>query len=109
MVFATVPGRHGTRDVWKEALARSEVRLQWDPSHDPFGEKQERKAIQIGIKGNLLKRFSEEMIEQISDITPFVLKQKIYVEHRQLQHLEIPDEKLFVPTRNDLNIGLTKM
>lgn len=96
-----------TQNDWKEALAQSKVRLQWDPSHDPFGEKLERKAIQIGIKGDLLKRFSKKMIEQITDITPYVLKQKIYVEHRQLQHLEIPDEKLYVPTRNDLNIGLT--
>ena len=51
-----------TRESWKNALAETEVRLQWDPDHDPHGNKQERKAIQLGMKGDILKKFGTECI-----------------------------------------------
>ena len=92
---------------WRSKLEQSEARLQWDPNHDPHGNKIQRKAIQIGIKGKLLRRYNSEMIQSISDITKFVEKQRVYVEHDQLQHLEIPIETIYKPKRNDLNIGLT--
>ncbi len=95
-----------TEKEWKEELANSEVRLQWDPAHDPYGEKLKRKAIQIGMKGEVLRKFGEEQILYIQDITPFVSKQKIYVDQKQLAYLEVPLETVFIPTRNDLAIGL---
>jgi len=98
---------YSSETEWRSKLEESEVRLQWDPNHDPYGNKLERKAIQIGIKGSLLKKYNEEMILKISDITPFVNKQSLYVEHEQLQYLEIPDETIYTPIRNDLNVGIT--
>lgn len=107
-VFSSYKSEHyQSESEWKTKLEQSEVRLQWDPNHDPHGNKLERKAIQIGIKGDLLKKYNNEMILSISDITPFVSKQKIYVDHNQLQHLEIPNETIYTPIRNDLNIGIT--
>ena len=44
-----------SRENWKEKLANSKVRLQWDPEHDPYGNKKERKAIQLGLKGEFVK------------------------------------------------------
>lgn len=101
------PGYYKTQSEWKDKLVNSNVRLQWDPNHDPYGNKKERKAIQIGIKGESLRDFNETMILNISDITNFVSKQRIYVEHNQLQHLEIPIETIYEPKRKDLNIGIT--
>ena len=97
---------HSSVDEWKIEMAKSEVRLQWDPNHNPYGDKKERKAIQIGIKGNMLTKFNNEMILEISDIIRFVSKQRIYVEHKQLQYLEIPIETIYKPKRTDMNIGL---
>ena len=48
---------YGSRENWKEQLKKKKVRLQWDPDHDIYGNKQDRKAIQLGIKGPLLKCF----------------------------------------------------
>ncbi len=101
------PEYYKSEAEWKSKLANSEVRVQWDPNHDPYGNKLERKAIQVGIKGALLKKFSTEMITHISDITRFVQKQRIYKNHKQLQHLEIPIESIYKPIREDLNIGIT--
>jgi hypothetical protein len=62
--------------TWKNALANSGVRLQWDPDHDPEGNKLERKAIQIGLKGKILEAFHADYLLQIEDITPFVTAQR---------------------------------
>jgi hypothetical protein len=61
---------------WKGKLSSSNVRVQWDPDHDPFGKKLERKAIQLGLKGIFLKKYSGEWILSIEDITSFVSKQR---------------------------------
>ena len=98
---------HTSEEDWKRELVKSEVRLQWDPNHGPYGNKKDRKAIQIGIKGDMLTKFNNEIILEISDITRFVNKQRIYVEHEQLQHLEIPIETIYESKRRDLNIGIT--
>src|SRR5688572_13876492 len=39
-----------SQEKWKAELEKTEVRLQWDPDHDPFGSIERRKAIQIGMK-----------------------------------------------------------
>lgn len=70
------PDKYETREAWKAALDESEVRIQWDPDHDPHGEKLERRAIQIGIKGSMLDKFNTEFVEGIENITEFVHEQK---------------------------------
>ena len=64
--------------AWKQDLSHSEVRIQWDPDHDEYGLKQKRKAIQIGLKGEILRKFATEMLLQIEDITSFVRAQRIH-------------------------------
>lgn len=92
-------------DEWKNALNQSEVRIQWDPDHDPYGNKLARRAIQIGIKGNTLKVFANHMITSIEDITPFVSKQRLYVELNDLKHLELPKEQVYKIRNQKINIG----
>jgi hypothetical protein len=43
-----------SREEWQDQVKESSVRLQWDPDHDPFGNKLERRAIQIGLREILL-------------------------------------------------------
>lgn len=64
--------------AWKQDLSHSVVRIQWDPDHDEYGLKQKRKAIQIGLKGEILRKFATEMLLQIEDITSFVRAQRIH-------------------------------
>jgi hypothetical protein len=98
---------YDSHEQWKAALANSDVRLQWDPNHDAHGNKRARRAIQIGMKDQALGLFNDN-IQLIEDITPFVEKQRIYLEHKQLQYLEVPDERVYVPQRKDLTIGLSE-
>lgn len=83
---------HENESIWRKFLNKSEVRIQWDPHHDPLGKKLDRKAIQIGIKGKLLKRFGIREINYIEDITKFVKNQKLYIEKGEIENLKTPIE-----------------
>jgi hypothetical protein len=61
--------------AWQEAVSNSDVRLQWDPDHDPQGKPLARRAIQLGLRGAFLKRYSDELC-WIKDITDFVIHQR---------------------------------
>ena len=91
-----------TQEAWKQDLAEKEVRLQWDPDHNPYGEKEERKAIQLGLKGAILQQYSAEFIQDIEDITAFVKEQKVLVDQKQLNQLKVPKEEVFLPNSAEL-------
>lgn len=86
------PAYFATQEEWKKELDKTEVRLQWDPDHDPYGAKQERKAIQIGMKGNILKQFCTEWVTGIEDITQFVRNEYTKVLAGKTDELELPVE-----------------
>ncbi len=89
------PDVYETHENWKQQLAASEVRLQWDPAHDPYGAKLGRKAIQIGMKGSILQQFGTAMIQRIDDVTEFVKLQKLHVDRNDLAHLLVPKETVY--------------
>ncbi|WP_343743789.1 DUF4291 domain-containing protein [Chitinophaga sp.] len=81
-------------DAWQSALKTSDVRLQWDPDHDPNGNKLERRAIQLGLRGGTLKEFGQRQIVAIEDITDFVKEQHLVLQ-RNPDALEVPEESLY--------------
>ena len=70
------PKYYESHNHWCVELKAKEVRLQWDPDHDPFGNKLTRRAIQLGLKGQALENFGKQQIKLIEDITEFVIDQK---------------------------------
>lgn len=81
-----------SREDWQEQVKNSSIRLQWDPDHDPYGAKLERRAIQIGIRGKEVVSYAKDDILEIEDITPFVKEQYQFVLNKQLDKLMIPEE-----------------
>lgn len=73
------PARFASHDDWKAAVERSDVRLQWDPDRDPLGRPLERRAIQRGLRGRALRRYGEEALLDIQDITPVVIEQRAHL------------------------------
>lgn len=88
---------HATEGEWKGAVAGSEVRLQWDPDHGPGGEALERRAIQLGLRGEMLRRFSEEALLEVIDLTGFVAEQRAVLAERGVVALVTPRERVFWP------------
>ncbi len=56
----------------------SSVRLQWDPDHDPCGNKLERRAIQIGLPSEALLEYTRDWIVNIEDISGCVTEQRAH-------------------------------
>lgn len=84
---------YATEKEWKRASSTSEVRLQWDPDHAPGGAKQERRAIQLGLRGETLRRFVHEATLRIEDISELVRAER---EHRaDPTRLQTPRELVY--------------
>jgi hypothetical protein len=64
--------RYADRDGWQEAVRTSDVRLQWDPDHGPSGAPLERRAVQLGLRGEVLARYAREWIAHLDDVSPLV-------------------------------------
>jgi hypothetical protein len=67
---------YATEADWQRAVARSDVRLQWDPDHHPSGAKLERRAIQLGLRGAALEAFGQQELLEVIDLTEFVAEQR---------------------------------
>jgi Domain of unknown function (DUF4291) len=92
-----------SREQWQEALAASAVRLQWDPDHDPSGAKLERRAVQLGLRGEVLEAFSKRELLEVIDLTEFVAEQRPQAASFGFAGLRTPVERVYVPS--DLAVG----
>lgn len=106
-VYSSYNHRLGiSREEWQNQVKESSARLQWDPNHDPFGEKLERRAIQIGLRNEFTRSFAKEDILLIENISDFVQEQHQFVLNDDLDNLILPEEKPLLFDDEDLNIKL---
>lgn len=85
--------KFATQEAWKQAIETSDVRLQWDPDHDPEGNCLPRRALQLGLRGDTLARYGKEEIQEIIDITAFIRQQ--FPHAGQQDQLLIPSESIY--------------
>ncbi|GCE19114.1 DUF4291 domain-containing protein [Dictyobacter kobayashii] len=85
-----------SQEDWKKAVASSEVRLQWDPDHSPTGHKQERRALQLGLRGSTLQSYARDWILEIEDISDFVAEQRPYARTNNDARLLTPREEVYL-------------
>jgi len=90
-----IPEVYRSPEDWKERLAESPVRVQWDPDHDPSGRKEERRAIQLGLADDVLARFVRDWIVSIDDISDFVAGQRAHVGSNEVGRLFTPREEIY--------------
>ncbi|KAL3858111.1 hypothetical protein ACJMK2_012722 [Sinanodonta woodiana] len=84
------------------------VRLQWDPDHSPTYDKLPRRAIQLGLKGEILKKYGTEWVVSISDISDFVKEQKRILDEKGPEEIKTPKERLYTLADHSISarIGL---
>lgn len=90
-----MPEVYASFEDWKARLAQSPVRVQWDPDHDPRGGKQERRAIQLGLAGDVLRQYAQKWIVNIEDISGFVTEQRTHAESSGFAKLVTPREEIY--------------
>jgi hypothetical protein len=92
-----IPELFPSRGTWNEALTSSEVRLQWDPDHDPTGQPLLRRALQLGLRGGILEDFGKRELLEVIDMTAFVAGQRMRVSSRGSAGLSTPSERIYIP------------
>lgn len=90
-----------TERDWGHALERSEVRYQWDPDRDLRGFKLDRRAIQLGLRGSVVRRYVHEWIVAVEDVTELAHMIGHAVRLRQPILPPVPDERNY-PIDDDL-------
>ncbi len=83
------------KQAWQDAVAKSDVRLQWDPDHGPWGQKLERRALQLGLRRAALASYARDWIVEIEDVSAFVAEQRRHVFARELDRLHTPRERVY--------------
>ena len=87
------PHRYASQEDWQRDVKRSQVRLQWDPDHTPGGGDCARRAVQLGMRAEALRRFVHEWTVDIEDISAFVAAER---EHVAAEHLlQTPSEAVY--------------
>jgi hypothetical protein len=84
-----------SESVWQKSLRASNVRLQWDPDHDPVGAKLPRRAIQLGLRGDVLRSYGDRWIKSIENITDFVRAQHAVLIDQGITALLTPKEEIY--------------
>jgi hypothetical protein len=86
-----------TEKEWSRAVVRSSVRLQWDPDHDPSGANLARRAIQLGLRGDVLEAFGQRELVEVIDLSAFVAEQRSRLSSGGVSALVTPRERVYRP------------
>jgi hypothetical protein len=65
------PSVHSSPEKWQSLLTARPVRIQWDPERDWRLQPIEGiRAIQIGLSGEAVKRYVDQWVVRVEDVTP---------------------------------------
>lgn len=83
---------HGQYKNWKSQLEESQIRCQWDPDRDIYGNALDRRAIQLGLKGSMVKNYVSDWIVEIRDITNTVIEIRESITSKTFEKSMLPIE-----------------
>lgn len=73
-----------------------DIRIQWDPERDIYGNPLDYRSVQIGIRGEILLKFVRDWIVQIQDITDYVTDLRIRKDHGEDIQSLLPEERIYL-------------
>ncbi len=88
---------------WQSRLKVSEVRCQWDPDRDIYGNPLNRRAIQLGLRGSMVENYANKWIANIHDITDYVNNVSESINLGKFQENILPKEQEY-PLNNNLKV-----
>ncbi|MDB5344162.1 MAG: hypothetical protein JWP89_2539 [Schlesneria sp.] len=100
------PNTYQSEADWKQHVATSDVRLQWDPDRSPTGQPLERRAIQLGLRGEAITKYAREWIIEIEDISEFVAEQHHNLKQSEKSSIFMPREDVYPVTDPPAALGM---
>lgn len=95
-----------TGTQWEKAFDETNVYCQWDPDRNIKGNAINRAAIQIGLKGSILRDFLDVGICGIEDLTPLVKKWNEQRKNGKLNPKNLPAERIYPVKDQAIRKGL---
>lgn len=86
---------YSTYEYWQKMKRRSEVRCQWDPDRDINLQPLERRAIQVGLRGEVVYKYVNLWTKSITDLTQKAKYIKYSYDNRKISEIKLPIEKEF--------------
>lgn len=84
-----------SKEEWKEKIKNSDVRVQWDPDGDIYGNPIRRRVIQLGLRGKSIEKYVNDWIVKIVDITDEVIKIRESIKNKTFNKNMFPIEKKY--------------
>jgi len=101
------PEIHGSPDHWKKVLHDSPVRIQWDPERDwKIQIIDDVRAIQIGLSGEAVRRYVDDWIIHIEDVTPLAHEMANYTRYGAYPTFSPDRLERVYPLRDELRTRL---
>ncbi|MFB7644942.1 MULTISPECIES: DUF4291 domain-containing protein [unclassified Streptomyces] len=93
---------HGEPGDWKRELKRAPARVQWDPERDLHLRALPYRSLQLGLVGEAVRRYADEWIVGIRDVTPLAHRVHALVRDGQLDAARamLPAERVY-PAADD--------
>ena len=80
---------------WKNNLKYSEVRYQWDPDRDLSLRRLENRALQLGIRGNVVYSYVNSWILDIEEVTELAHEIREAVKYQLQVMPNVPQERVY--------------
>ncbi|MDH6576794.1 DUF4291 domain-containing protein [Kitasatospora sp. MAP5-34] len=61
--------QHRSREHWRQEVRERPVRIQWDPERNLALQPLPRRSLQVGLRGEAVRRYLDEWITGIEDVT----------------------------------------
>ncbi len=89
------PGLFKSEIDWQLALRQGEVPYQWDPDRDLRLQRLERRALQVGIRGSVVRDYVNHWILGIEDVTELAHAIKEAIANKQRHLPSVPEERVY--------------
>lgn len=89
-------------EEWKDQIKKSDIRCQWDPERDLFGNPLGYRSVQLGLRGGAVKKYVDEWIEEITDLTFYVKELREQKNKGTDISSLLPKEKIYVAKEANL-------
>ena len=84
-----------SREEWKRLIHSSDIRLQWDPERDIHGNPLNYRSLQLGLRGEAVRKYVNEWIVDITDITSYVYELKCLISQKKDVSMLLPKEMVY--------------
>lgn len=84
-------------EEWRVQFDAASVIVQWDPERSIRGATLDHDSIQVGLSRHIIKRFVDEWITDITDLTPVVRKMYTFIKDGEVDKAKklLPPEKVY--------------